>query len=129
MTTPEKLFASCDWQPIKAYESAPLYKRNVLVIKGKQFEIETWEKRWCLVLANDGTEQLSYYNCDSEKWCYFTKETPPTHWKPIDSPLADALRIAVMALELIDAGTVETGDKLLAGIALEQIEATLKGEE
>ena len=105
--------ASQKWRPIERFKSAPQYKKRVRNLKGKEMVIEEWQKQWCIVRAKDGVEQLSYYIHDVGRWCYFTKETPPTHFRPIlDDKLAQVCEVL-----LADATpeTIEKAEQIIGG--------------
>ena len=91
----------------RIYIYVPNITRTVRKIKNKKVFIDKEVKQWCLVRAPDGVEQLSYFMTEMDRWCYFTKEKPPTHFSltlhagiaAAAKDLQEKLRIATVALE------------------------------
>lgn len=70
------------WQPI---ETAPKgYYKKVKIRDEREREVHVPE--YFLVPTSDGKVTISYWVPSQERFCMFTKKTPPTHWMPLPEP-------------------------------------------
>lgn len=72
-----------EWQPI---ETAP--KGGIKLVSGNKGVREMWISPRILTFTSAGDLTITYWVPDGERWCMFSKKTPPTHWMPLPSPPA-----------------------------------------